>query len=39
MCGIWNLRREKAYFSGLSDLVLHSSRCVVNSRDAIAALS
>ena len=31
LCGIWNLRREKLYPSGSSDLVLHSSinRCVV----------
>ena len=25
LCGIWNLRREKLYPSGSSDLVLHSS--------------
>ena len=33
-----NLRREKLYPSGSSDLVLHSSinRCVVNGRDAMA---
>ena len=41
LCGIWNLRREKLYPSGSSDLVLHSSinRCVVNGRDAMAAHS
>ena len=41
LCSIWNLRREKLYPSGSSDLVLHSSinRCVVNGRDAMAAHS
>ena len=41
LCGIWNLRREKLYPSGSSDLVLHSSinRCVVSGRDAMAAHS
>ena len=41
LCGIWNLRREKLYPSGSSDLVLHSSinRCVINGRDAMAAHS
>ena len=41
LCGVWNLRREKLYPSGSSDLVLHSSinRCVVNGRDAMAAHS
>ena len=37
LCGIWNLRREKHYPLGSSDLVLHGSinQCVVNGRDAI----
>ena len=41
LCGIWNLRMEKLYPSGSSDLVSHSSinRCVVNGRDAMAAHS
>ena len=41
LCSIWNLRREKVYPSGSSDLVLYSSinRCVVNGRDAMAAHS
>ena len=36
--GIWNLRREKLYPPGSSDLVLHSSinQCVVNGRNAMA---
>ena len=39
--GIWNMRREKLYSLGLSDLVSHSSinRCAVNSRYAMAAHS
>ena len=41
LCGIRNLRREKLYPSGSSDLALHSSinRCVVNGRNAMAAHS
>ena len=41
LCGIWNLRGERLYPSGSSDLVLHSSinQCVVNGRDAMAAHS
>ena len=41
LCGVWNLRGEKLYPSGSSDLVLHSSinRCVVNGRDAMATHS
>ena len=39
LCGIWNLRREKLYPSGSSDLVLHNSinQCMVNGRYAMAA--
>ena len=40
-CGLWNLRREKLYPPGSSNLVLHSSinRCMVNGRNTMAAHS
>ena len=40
-CGIWNLRKEKLYPSGSSNLVLHSfiNQCVANGGDTIAAHS
>ena len=41
LCGLWNLRREKLYPLGLSDLVLHSSinQYVVNDRTFMRYLS